>query len=142
MSDHHLEHEPIHLRSQGIGAFLFDGVFMAITRNGGRRRFVTDGHPLFLHALEQRTCTSAKRLISSANSRLETPALPCGELAAAVVNCVPVTSAGSMSGELDAGKIDVERLGQGLDGERFGDAGHTLQQHVATNRPMTSRSIR
>ena len=35
-----------------------------------------------------------------------------------------------VGGELDAGERTADDLGEGLDGERLGDAGHAFEQHV------------
>ena len=46
-----------------------------------------------------------------------------------------------VGGELDALEVDRERLGQGLDGERLGEAGHALDQHVAAGEQADQQAV-
>ena len=135
---HHLEHEPVHLRfGQQVRAFLLNRVLRGHyqERIGEGVRFITDGHLLLLHRLQQRALHLGRRAVDFIGQqqvgkhrplpRGEFPGLGVVDLRARHVCRQHVRR------ELDTREIHVQRLGQRLDGEGLGDARHPLQQHVA-----------
>ena len=55
---------------------------------------------------------------------------------------VPTRSAGSRSGrELEAGERGVQRAGQRLDGEGFGQSGHAFEQDVAVAEQADQQAV-
>ena len=90
-------------------------------------------------------CTFAgARLISSASRKLREHRAELGVEAAAVgpVDAGADEVGGHQVGrELDAAEAAAEHLGEGLDGQRLGEARDALEQHVAAGEKATSNAL-
>ena len=140
VADQQLEHEPVELRlGQRVGALVLDRVLCGDhDERVGQRAVPTPSAVTWRSSIASSSAAcvlGGVRLISSARNRFvktgpsrnRKPAVAVGiehQLARHVRRH-------QVGGELHPGEVEVERLGQGLDQQRLGHAGHALQQDVA-----------
>ena len=135
--DPHLEHEAVHLRlRQRISALLLDRILGGEhhERVVERVAVVADGHLPLLHRLQQGALhlgRGAVDLVGKDDVGEDRSALG-GELAAArmVHQRTDQIRRQQVGGELDAPEARADRLRQGGDGQRLGQARHALDQQV------------
>ena len=135
-----VEHEAVELGfGKGVGAFLFNGVLRGEHEKRRRERVMLAGHRdrAFLHRLEEGGLRFGRRpvdLVGEDDVGEERP-LHEFELARLVEDFGADDVGGhQVGGELDAVEAQAEGLGDGVDEEGFGEAGHPDQQHVATGK--------
>ena len=110
---------------------------MAITRNGfgHREGLAADRHLALGHHLQQRRLHLRRRAVDLVGEQEVDDHR--AELDVELLLALPVDAGADdvgghqVGGELDAGERAADHLGEGLDGQRLGHAGHTLEQHVA-----------
>ena len=109
---------------------------MAITRNGlGQREGLAADRDLALgHDLEQRRLHLGRRAVDLVGEQEVDHHR--AELDVELLLALPVDAGTDdvgghqVGGELDAGERAADDLGEGLDRQRLGHAGHTFEQHV------------
>ena len=133
------QHEPVQLGlGQGVGPFLLDRVLGGHhqERIGQRVGRVADGDLTLLHRLQQRGLHLGRGPVDLVGQHQvgEDRAALGHELALGLVVDDRAHDVGrqQIGRELDALKAHRQRVRQGLDGQGLGQAGHPLQQHVAT----------
>ena len=135
--DHQLEHEAVDLRlGQRVGALGLDRVLRGEheERRRDRMGLVADRHLPLLHDLEQRGLHLRRRAVDLV--REQEVAEHGAELGVEAARVRPVDPRADQVGrhevgrELQALERAAEHVGDGLDGERLGEAGHALEQHV------------
>ena len=144
----HLEHEAVHLGlGQRVGPLLLDRVLGGHHQEGLVERIggVADGHLPLLHRLQQRALhlrRGAVDLVGQDQVR-EDRTLLGGELARLlVVDQGPDDVRGQqVRRELDALKLGADHVGESLDGQGLGQAGHALQQDVAVGQQRNQQPL-
>ena len=132
------EHEAVELRlGQLEGAGLLDRVLRGDDqeRRGQLQVLAADRDLALLHRLEHRALhlrRGAVDFIGQQQVREDGPVVDA-EVAALLVDDLRADDVGRqhVDGELDALEVEVDRLGDGVDEQRLGEAGHALQQQVA-----------
>ena len=118
------------------------------TRNGcgTRERLAADRHLVLLHDLEQRRLHLGGRAVDLVGE--QEVAEDRAELGVEACRCrggrsrVPTRSAGTRSGvNWMRRKRAAEHLGERLDGQRLGQAGHALEQHVAAGEQRDEQAL-
>jgi len=123
---------------QGVGAQLFLRVLGGNheKRRGQRVGPAFDGDLFFLHGFEQRTLglgAGPVDFIGQQHLRKHGAGVEHKAFAAPVVDGHPGQVAGhQVGGELHAGKLQTERMGQGMGQGGFAHARHILDQQVST----------
>jgi hypothetical protein len=142
--DHDVEHEPVELRlRQGIGAFELDRV---LGREHEERLLegvglALHGHAVLLHRLQEGGLRLGRRAVDlvGQDDVAEDRAGHEDEMAAAglgiLLDDVGPGDVGrhQVRRELDAGELEVQHLGQGVDDEGLGQAGHARDDAVAAD---------
>ena len=131
------EHEPVEL---GLGqlerAALLDRVLGGDHQERRRQleRLVADRHAPLLHGLEQGALHLGRGSVDLVGQEQvgEDRPLVHAEIVGPLVEDLRADDVGGeqVDGELDAGEVEVDRLGQGRDQERLGQARHALKQQM------------
>ena len=148
VADHDLQHEPVDLRlRQRVGAFLLDRILRGqhhervVQRMGG----VADRHLPLLHRLQQRALHlggGAVDLVGQHDVGEDRPLLG-GELAGSGVVDEGAHQVGrqQVRGELDAPEAGTDRLRQGGDRQRLGQAGDAFDQQVGVGDQADQQAV-
>ena len=142
------EHEAVEL---GLGEFeraaLLDGILRGDDheRRGQREGVVADGHAPLLHRFEQGALDlgrGAVDFVGQQQVREDRPAMDA-ELARALIEDFRADDVRGqqVNGELHAGELEVNGLGDGVDEERLGEAGHALKEQVAAGEECNQQPL-
>ena len=133
-----LEHEPVDLGlGEGIRALGLDRVLGGQDKERGRHleRVVTDRDLVLLHDLEQRGLDLGGRPVDLVGEQEVGEDGALFDVEAALVGAVDAgadeVGRHQVRGELDPLEGAAEDLGEGLDGQRLGQAGDALEEEVA-----------
>jgi hypothetical protein len=146
--DRELQHEAVDLRlRERIRAFLLDRVLRGEHQEGIVERIgmLADGDRVLLHGLEQRRLHLGRRavdLIGQDDVREDRAALGLELLILGIVDERADQVRGQeVRGELDAPERRVDRPGERAHGERLGEAGHALHEHVAVGEQADEQAL-
>ena len=148
VADLYLEHEAVDLRlGQGVGALLVDRILggQHEKRLGQLVGFLADGDLPFLHGFEQGALHLGRGAVDLVrqNEVSEHRALTRAEVAGLRVVNLGADDVGRehVGRELQPREVGVHALGERFDRERFGQAGHAFQQHVAVGKQADKQPL-
>jgi len=148
VTDLEFEHEAIDLGfGEGVGAFLFDGVL------GGEdeERFLegeglfADGDLFFLHGFEEGALDFGGGTVDfvGKDEISEDGAFAGGEPAGLRVIDLSADDVGGQHvwGELEPGEFDADTVGEGFDGECFGESGDAFKEDMAVGEQADDEAL-
>ena len=132
------EHESVELRLGELErAALFDGILRRgdDEGRGQRKGVVADGDPALLHRLEQRALDLGRGAVDFVGEQQvrEHGAPMDAEFAGPLIEDLGADDVRrqQVDRELHARELEIDRARDGVDQERLGEAGHSLQQQVS-----------